>query len=91
MHSKKHVTITARIGRKVMLLFFMSAIMLCFPSGTVDAATGKVKIKYNGKTYQNSSKKLPVTLNGKTISKKGYHAIKIKGYYMVSTKIRNLR
>lgn len=84
MHSKKHVTITARIGRKVMLLFFMSAIMLCFPSGTVDAATGKVKIKYNGKTYQNSSKKLPVTLNGKTISKKGYHAIKIKGYYMVS-------
>lgn len=66
------------------ILLFMSAFLTLFSSRPASAAVQKVKIRYNGKTYQNSSTKLPVTLNGRTVSKKGYHAIKIKGYYMVS-------
>jgi N-acetylmuramoyl-L-alanine amidase len=48
------------------------------------SAADTVKIRYNGKTYQNSSVKLPVSLDEKTISKKNYKAIKIKGNYMVA-------
>lgn len=46
-------------------------------------AAETVKIKYNGKTYQNTSVKMPVRYDGKTVSKSAYKAIKINGSYMV--------
>lgn len=87
MHSINHRPHTARVN-KTLFLYLFTGLLLClfsigFMSEHVNAAE-KVKIRYNGKTYQNTSVKLPVTLDGKTVSKKGYHAIKIKGYYMVS-------
>lgn len=81
MHSRNHRPLTARIHKILLLCLFISVFSISFMSKPVSAAE-KVKIRYNGKTYQNTSVKLPVTLDGKTVSKKNYHAIKIKGCYM---------
>lgn len=62
-----------------LLLGCLSAMFLVKAS----LAASKVSIRYNGKTYQNTSVKLPVLLDGKTISKSSYKAIKINNYYMV--------
>jgi N-acetylmuramoyl-L-alanine amidase len=50
---------------------------------TVHAASSTVKIKYNGKTHKNKSKKLSVKYNTKTVSKSSYKALVINGSYMV--------
>ncbi|MCH5252126.1 MAG: N-acetylmuramoyl-L-alanine amidase [Lachnospiraceae bacterium] len=42
-----------------------------------------MKIRYNGKTYKNKSKKRTVKYNSKTVSKKSYKALIIKKSYMV--------
>ncbi len=83
MHSTNYNPLTNRLHKALFVCFFIGLFLFSigFMSEQVSAAE-KVKIRYNGKTYQNTSVKLPVTLNGKTVSKKGYHAIKIKGYYM---------
>lgn len=49
---------------------------------SADAASS-VKIRYNGKTYKNKSKKMTVKYNKKTVSKKAYKALIIKKSYMV--------
>lgn len=47
-------------------------------------AAESVKVRYNGKTVTNTSKKYPVIYNGKTVSKSGFKAIKINKIYMIS-------
>lgn len=65
-----------------MVLVFILGLSYChFES---DAATSSVKLRYNGRTYKNKSKKLTVKYNNKTISKKSYKALVIKKNYMVS-------
>lgn len=83
MRSTNHRLFTARV-HKILLLSLFTGLLISFFMAKPVSAAEKVKIRYNGKTYQNTSVKLPVTLDGKTISKNGYHAIKINGYYMVS-------
>lgn len=63
---------------------FLLTMGICFHSSLSNAASSSVKIRYNGKTYKNTSKKMTVKYNGKTISKTTYKAIKIKKKYMVS-------
>lgn len=57
---------------------------ICFLSFHSSAASSSVKIRYNGRTYKNKSKKMTVRYNNKTVSKTSYKAIKIKKKYMVS-------
>lgn len=61
--------------------FFLLLAVMC-AAKTVSAAE-KTEIRYNGKLYTNTSKKLPVRYNEKTVSKASYKAIKIDGCYMV--------
>ena len=63
------------------MFFFILGLSLCHTN--VDAASSSVKIRYNGKTYRNKSKKMTVKYNNKTVSKKSYKAILIKKKYMV--------
>lgn len=73
-----------RVTKKIFLVVLALAAfhMLFFPSSV--SAAGKIKLKYNGKVYVNSSKQLPVLFNNKTVTKKSYQARKINKYYMVS-------
>ena len=64
----------------LILLFFTLGLSLCY---TNTNAASSVKIRYNGKTYRNKSKKLTVKYNNKTVSKKSYKAILIQKKYMV--------
>lgn len=85
MHSTDHRSLTVRVHKTLFLHLFIGLLLSLFSIGFMSeqvSAAEKVKIRYNGKTYQNTSVKLPVTLDGKTVSKKGYQAIKINGYYM---------
>ncbi len=64
--------------------FLFIFLMVCVATGVQPVQAASVKIRYNGKTHKNKSKQLAVKLDGKTISKKAYKAIKIKGSYMVN-------
>lgn len=66
------------------ILLFSIITFLSFSVFSSQAASGSVKIRYNGKTYKNKSKKMSVKYNRKTVSKKSYKALVIKKNYMVS-------
>ena len=68
------------LGMLILLFVFLCGMLTPFRS---NAATATVKIKYNGKTYKNKSKKLKVKYNNKTISKSAYKALIINKNYMV--------
>lgn len=79
--------ITRRRGILICFLFFLGLTLgslICYPHSTAQAASGSVKIRYNGKTYKNKSKKMTVKYNNKTVSKQSYKALVIKKNYMVS-------
>ena len=88
MRNNSMLGLTAR--KKVILilsLFFiglMSGSLVCYPHSTAQAASGSVKIRYNGKTYKNKSNKMTVKYNNKTVSNSSYKALVIKKKYMVS-------
>ncbi len=65
-------------------LFIFIFLMACVTAAVQPVQAASVKIRYNGKTHKNKSKQLAVRLDGKTISKKSYKAIKLKGSYMVN-------
>lgn len=68
----------------IFITIFLLTVGICFHSFYSRAASSGVKIRYNGKTYRNKSKKMTVTYNKKKVSKKSYKAIKINKKYMVS-------
>lgn len=78
-------TIRLKINRvlpHIVVLFVLAmGIFLCHTHA--DAASSSVKIRYNGKTYLNTSKKMTVKYDKKTVSQKSYKAILIKKNYMV--------
>lgn len=83
---KYSVERTAR-GHLVRSTFFLLGVMICSllsVHATEIQAASSVKIRYNGKTHKNKSKKMTVKYNGKTVSKKSYKALIIKKKYMVS-------
>lgn len=67
-----------------LILLGVSLGSIVIPSSTTSQAASYVKIRYNGKTYKNKSKKMTVKYNGKTVSKKSYKALVINKKYMVS-------
>ena len=74
-------------GRRIVVLvslILMTAMagIICQEAEPLQAAS-YTKVKYNGKTYKNKSKKMTVRYNGKTVSKSGYRAMVIKKSYMV--------
>ena len=69
--------------RLFFLLLLLFAAGLSVSSGISSKAASSVKIRYNGKTYKNKSKKRTVKYNSKTVSKKAYKALIIKKSYMV--------
>ncbi len=74
-------------GSFLRLTFLILGVLICslisVPQTKIQAASS-VKIRYNGKTHKNKSKKMTVKYNGKTVSKKSYKALIIKKKYMVS-------
>lgn len=78
---------TKNIRKNRWLLYLFTAMVLLlgmsFHHSETRAASSGVKIRYNGKTYKNKSKKLTVKYNNKTVSKKSYKALIIKKKYMV--------
>ena len=68
----------------LVLAVLVTGLFFSLSSGdiTASAAAGKVRVRYNGKTYTNKSKKLSVKYNKKKISKNSYKALVIKGSYM---------
>lgn len=75
-------------GRNRWLLYVLLTLVLLvgisFSHSDTRAASSSTKIRYNGKTYKNKSKKLTVKYNNKTVSKKSYKALIINKKYMVS-------
>lgn len=71
------------ILKKCFLLWFLLCCFCMLVTAKPVNAAEAVKIQYNGTTYRNTSEKLPVCLDGKTISKKKYKAVKIGNTYMV--------
>ena len=45
-------------------------------------AASSIKVRYNGKTHKNKSKKMNVKYNNKKVSQNSYKALIIKKYYM---------
>lgn len=79
--------ITRRKGILFLSLFFLGLTLgslFCYPQSATQAASSSVKIRYNGKTYKNKSKKMTVKYNNRTVSQKSYKALIIKKKYMVS-------
>lgn len=68
----------------LVLAVLVTGLFFSLSSGdiTASAAAGKVRVRYNGKTHTNKSKKLSVKYNKKKISKNSYKALVIKGSYM---------
>lgn len=71
----------------------LTFIIICFVLGSVAisvsgpkslAKANGIKLYYNGKTYINRSKKMSVTYQNKTISKKAYPAVVINKNYMAA-------
>lgn len=77
-------TTRIRISLPFILLLISFTLGLSFCHMDTYAASSGVKIRYNGKTYRNKSKKLTVKYNNKTVSKSSYKAILIQKKYMVS-------
>lgn len=78
---------TTKIKRHILgviIFLFCICIYSGFTSVEKADAASSVKIRYNGKTYRNKSKKMTVKYNKKTVSKKSYKALIIKKSYMVS-------
>lgn len=68
----------------IYITILLCVLGICFHSFYSDAASSGVKIRYNGKTHKNKSKKMTVKYNNKKVSKTSYKAIKINKKYMVS-------
>lgn len=55
---------------------------ILYSDNSVQAAASSVKIRYNGKTHKNKSKKMNVKYNSKKVSNNSYKALVINKYYM---------
>lgn len=79
------ITTKKRLLLLTILFLGLSCGSLITPTHTPTAqAASSVKIRYQGKTHKNKSKKMTVKYNGKTVTKKAYKALVIKKKYMVS-------
>ncbi len=78
------VNIQIKNSIKYIFVFLVVVCSLSFLHTTVPSQAATVKIRYNGKTYKNKTKKLNVKYNEKKVSKTGYKALKINKTYMAS-------